>query len=94
MQYFIFVVPPLLSSCLEVSRRGHISGCLSHGQSAVVARGLAVLLVSAGRVNRATHVVAGSLCVHSHLVVVGADGRSETVLLVARAGRGQEIDDE
>jgi hypothetical protein len=39
-------------------------------------------------------VVAAVLCVHSHLVVVGADRRAETVLLVASAGHGQEVDDE
>jgi hypothetical protein len=38
--------------------------------------------------------VATVLCVHGHLVVASADGRAETVLLVASAGHGQEVDDE
>ena len=38
--------------------------------------------------------VAGTLCVHGHLVVLSANGRAETILLVAGAGHGQEVDDE
>jgi hypothetical protein len=39
-------------------------------------------------------VVAGALCVHCHLVVLSANGRTEAILLVAGAGHGQEVDDE
>jgi len=50
--------------------------------------------MAASRVNRAAEVVAGSLSVHGHLVVVGADWRAKAVLLVAGASRGEEVDDE
>jgi hypothetical protein len=85
----------ILSSCfLEIPRSRHISGRFSHGQSAVIARSLAVLCVTTGRVHRTAHVVARSLSVHGHLVVVGADRGSKAVLLVARACCRQEVDDE
>ena len=89
-----FPVPLFVSLCLKVPRSRHISGCFSHGQGTVVTRRLAVLSVSTSSVNRAAHIVARGLSVHGHLVVVGADRGSEAVLLVARAGCGQKVDDE
>lgn len=53
-----------------------------------------VVVLSASRIYRPTEVVAGVLSVHGHFIVVGADGRTETILLVAGAGHGQEVDDE
>jgi len=35
-----------------------------------------------------------ALCVHGHLVVAGANGRTEAILLIAGAGHGQEVDNE
>jgi hypothetical protein len=35
-----------------------------------------------------------ALCVHGHLVVASANGRTKAILLVASAGHGQEVDDE
>jgi len=57
-----------------------------------VARSIVVLPTS--RVHRSAKVVAGALRVHSHLVVLSANGRTEAILLVAGAGHGQEVDDE
>lgn len=49
---------------------------------------------TAGAVHRSTKLVTAVLGVHGHLVVLGADGGTEAVLLVACACHGQEIDDE
>jgi len=77
---------------LKVPRRWYIPGSLSHRHCAVVARSIVVL--STGRVDRSAEVVAVALCVHGHLVVASANGRTEAILLVAGAGHGQEVDDE
>lgn len=53
-----------------------------------------VIVLSTSRVHRPTEVVTGALSVHSHLVVLSANGRAEAILLVAGAGHGQEVDDE
>jgi hypothetical protein len=58
-----------------------------------VARSI-VVLSAARRVHGTAEVVAGGLGVHGHLVVLGANGRAEAVLLVAGARHGEEIDDE
>ena len=53
-----------------------------------------IVVLSASRVHRPAEVVAVALCVHSHLIVLSANGRTEAILLVAGAGHGQEVDDE
>lgn len=73
---------------LEVPRGRHVP----HRHRAVLAG--SVVVVTTSRVHRAAEVVSASLCVHGHLVVVGADGRAEAVLLIASAVRGQEVNAE
>lgn len=77
-----------ISHNLEVPGSRHIP----HRHRAVLAVG--VVVVTTSSVHRAAKVVATGLGVHGHLIVVGANGRAEAVLLVASAGRGQEVDDE
>lgn len=46
------------------------------------------------RIHRSTHHITPSLRLHSHLIILLPQRRREAILLMARARRGQEIDDE
>lgn len=45
-------------------------------------------------VHRPAHHVTACLCSHAHLIVLLPERRRETIALMPRAGRGQEVDDE
>lgn len=96
MQFFALFVcillSPLDSFHLKVPRSWDAPGSLGHRHCAVVAGSVVVLTTS--RVYRSAEVITVALCVHSHLVIAGANGRTKAIRLVAGAGHRQEVHDE